>query len=101
VLEIGSGGYNAALIAEIVGPTGAVTSIDIDSDVVTNARAALARAGYPQVHVAQADAGYGYPDAGPYDAIIVTVEATSRRRGGANSPQAAASSYRYGCTAAV
>lgn len=76
VLEIGSGGYNAALIAEIVGPTSAVTSIDIDADVVTNARAALDQAGYPQVHVAQADAEYGYPDAGPYDAIIVTVEAS-------------------------
>jgi protein-L-isoaspartate(D-aspartate) O-methyltransferase len=74
VLEIGSGGYNAALIAEIVGPTGAVTSIDIDADVVTNAQAALTRAGYPQVHVAQADAEYGYSDAGPYDALIVTVE---------------------------
>ena len=74
VLEIGSGGYNAALIAEIVGPTGAVTSIDIDPDIVTNAQAALTRAGYPQVHVSQADAEYGYPDAGPYDALIVTVE---------------------------
>jgi len=74
VLEIGSSGYNAALIAEIVGPTGAVTSIDIDADVVTNARAALVQAGYPQVHVAQADAEYGYPATGPYDAIIVTVE---------------------------
>jgi protein-L-isoaspartate(D-aspartate) O-methyltransferase len=74
VLEIGSGGYNAALIAEIVGPTGAVTSIDIDVDVVTGARTALARAGYPQVHVAQADAEYGYPAARPYDALIITVE---------------------------
>jgi protein-L-isoaspartate(D-aspartate) O-methyltransferase len=74
VLEIGSGGYNAALIAELVGPTGAVTSIDIDTDVVTNARTALARAGYPQVEVALADAEGGYPDNGPYDAIIVTVE---------------------------
>lgn len=74
VLEIGSGGYNAALIAELVGPTGAVTSIDIDTDVVTNARTALLRVGYPQVDVVLADAEGGYPDNGPYDAIIVTVE---------------------------
>ena len=74
VLEIGSGGYNAALIAELVGPTGAVTSIDIDTDVVTNARTALLRTGYPRVEVAVADAEGGYPDNGPYDAIIVTVE---------------------------
>src|SRR5262249_10570720 len=30
VLEIGSGGYNAALIAELVGAQGAVTTVDID-----------------------------------------------------------------------
>src|SRR5689334_16945340 len=29
VLEIGSGGYNAALIAELVGPSGEVTTVDI------------------------------------------------------------------------
>ncbi|MEV6598807.1 methyltransferase, FxLD system [Actinoplanes sp. NPDC051346] len=75
VLEIGSGGYNAALLAEVVGPDGEVTSIDIDADVVNAARAALTRAGYPQVRVAHADAEDGFPDAAPYDAIIVTVEA--------------------------
>ncbi|MBE1584379.1 hypothetical protein ACFPOI_30370 [Nonomuraea angiospora] len=31
VLEIGSGGYNAALIAEIVGPEGLVVTVDIFS----------------------------------------------------------------------
>src|SRR5690606_3633947 len=29
VLEIGSGGYNAALLAELVGPAGSVTTVDI------------------------------------------------------------------------
>src|SRR5690349_18166020 len=32
-LEIGSGGYNAALMAELVGPDGEVTTVDIDPDV--------------------------------------------------------------------
>jgi hypothetical protein len=32
VLEIGSGGCNAALLAELVGPEGAVTSVDIDAE---------------------------------------------------------------------
>jgi hypothetical protein len=50
-----------------------VTSIDVDADVVSNARAALARAGYAQVHVVQTDAESGYATGGPYDAIIVTV----------------------------
>ncbi|MGH3868023.1 MAG: hypothetical protein ACRDQ4_18235 [Pseudonocardiaceae bacterium] len=34
VLEIGSGGYNAALLTELVGEEGEVTSVDIDGDVV-------------------------------------------------------------------
>lgn len=33
VLEIGSGGCNAALLSELVGPEGEVTSIDIDPDI--------------------------------------------------------------------
>lgn len=39
VLEIlGSGGYNAALMAELVGPTGEVTTVDIDPHVTARAR---------------------------------------------------------------
>ncbi|MEV4345802.1 methyltransferase, FxLD system [Actinoplanes sp. NPDC049596] len=75
VLEIGSGGYNAALLAETVGPTGEVTSIDIDPVVVACARSALDRAGYGRVRVAQADAEYGWAAGAPYDAIVVTAEA--------------------------
>src|SRR5215831_2223712 len=42
VLEIGAGtGYNAALIAHIVGEYGSVITIDIDEDTVANARAHL------------------------------------------------------------
>ncbi len=76
VLEVGSGGYNAALIAELVGATGTVVSIDIDPDVTANARAALDRAGYPHVQVVQADAAHGHPDAGLFDVILVTVESS-------------------------
>jgi protein-L-isoaspartate(D-aspartate) O-methyltransferase len=75
VLEIGSGGYNAALISEIVGPTGSVTTVDIDTDVVDRARAGLARAGYEQVSVVLADAEHGVAQHAPYDRIIVTVGA--------------------------
>lgn len=75
VLEIGSGGYNAALIAEIVGPTGSVTTVDIDADVVDRAHAGLRRAGYEQVKVVLADAEHGVPQHAPYDRIIVTVGA--------------------------
>jgi protein-L-isoaspartate(D-aspartate) O-methyltransferase len=75
VLEIGSGGYNAALIAELVGPTGSATTVDIDADIVDRARAGLSRAGYDQVNVVLADAEHGVPQHAPYDRIIVTVGA--------------------------
>ena len=76
VLEIGAGtGYNAALMAHIVGDTGQVVAVDIDQDTVDNARAHLAAAGYEHVQVVCADGGFGYPEAAPYDRIILTVGA--------------------------
>ncbi|MGC5054605.1 methyltransferase domain-containing protein [Micromonospora sp. DT48] len=74
VLEVGSGGYNAALIADVVGPDGAVVTVDIDADVTDRARTGLDRAGYQQVTVVHGDGEYAHPPAAPYDAIIVTVE---------------------------
>lgn len=75
VLEIGSGGYNAALIAELVGPQGEVTTMDIDPFVVDRATQFLDIAGYPQVRVIAGDADVGLPDHSPFDRIIVTVGA--------------------------
>ncbi|BCY11030.1 methyltransferase, FxLD system [Actinoplanes sp. L3-i22] len=75
VLEIGSGGYNAALIAELAGPQGHVVTLDIDADVTSAARAYLDRAGYPHVQVVHGDGEHGHQPGAPYDAIIITVEA--------------------------
>ncbi|MCC5622960.1 methyltransferase domain-containing protein [Nostoc sp. CHAB 5715] len=76
VLEIGAGtGYNAALMAHIVGETGQVIAIDIDEDIVEDARQHLAKAGFEQVKVVCTDGGFGYPSAAPYDRIILTVAA--------------------------
>jgi protein-L-isoaspartate(D-aspartate) O-methyltransferase len=75
VLEVGSGGYNAALIAELVGGDGSVTTVDIDADIVARARRCLQAAGYDQVQVLQADAEHGVPGHASYDRIIVTVGA--------------------------
>lgn len=75
VLEIGSGGYNAALIAELVGETGQVTTVDIDPDVADRAQSCLAAAGYHRVNVVVADAEGGVPKHAPYDRMIVTVGA--------------------------
>lgn len=75
VLEIGSGGYNAALIRELVGPFGQVTSIDIDSDVIVRAEELLADAAAEGVHLAVADGEHGFAARAPFDRIIVTAGA--------------------------
>ncbi|GAA3761995.1 methyltransferase, FxLD system [Salinactinospora qingdaonensis] len=75
VLEIGSGGYNAALIRELVGPTGRVVTLDIDPAVVERARACLHQTGYDDVSVRLGDAEEGVADTAPYDRILVTVGA--------------------------
>lgn len=77
VLEVGSGGYNAALAAEVVGPTGSVTSLDIDPTVIDRARTHLTQTGYAdRVELVVGDGEHGHPSGAPYDRIIVTVAAT-------------------------
>jgi len=74
VLEIGAGtGYNAALLAHLVGENGRVVTLDIDEDLVLSAREHLLSAGYGQVKVVQADGALGYPDQHAYDRIMLTV----------------------------
>lgn len=76
VLEIGAGtGYNAALIAELVGPQGSVTTLDIDPEIVASARQHLDETGYAHVHAVAMDGSDGYPRHAPYDRIILTVGA--------------------------
>jgi protein-L-isoaspartate(D-aspartate) O-methyltransferase len=73
VLEIGAGtGYNAALLAELTGPEGFVTTIDIQRDVTLQARRNLRRVGYEHVRVVRADGARGIPAEAPFDRIIVT-----------------------------
>lgn len=76
VLEIGAGaGYNAALMAHIIGESGRVTTIDIDDDLVRFARSRLARAGVGNVEVMCADGALGDEAHAPHDRIILTVGA--------------------------
>lgn len=75
VLEIGSGGYNAALLRELVGPAGSVTTVDIDSEVTDRAGSCLALAGYNDVTVLCADAGKPIEPVRTYDLIMVTAGA--------------------------
>lgn len=80
VLEVGAGtGYNAALIKTVVGPSGRVTTIDVDPDIARGARAALRRGGYP-VRVVRGDGRAGFRQAAPFDRIIVTASARRLER---------------------
>lgn len=73
VLEIGSAGVNAAMLAELAGPSGQVTTVDIDPEVTERAQHGLTTAGYDHVTVLCADAEHGVAAHAPYDRIVVTV----------------------------
>lgn len=74
VLEVGTGtGYNAALLAILAGPDGAVTTVDIDPEVAEGARRGLEEAGYTTVTIRTGDGWMGDPERAPYDRIEVTV----------------------------
>ena len=70
-LEIGTGtGYNAALLASVVG-TEYVTTIEIDAALANQAVAALESTGWP-VTVITGDGEKGYPENAPYDRVMAT-----------------------------
>jgi len=73
VLEVGTGsGYNAALIAEIVGRKGKVFSIERINELAEFGRANLERTGYGWVHVVVGDGTCGYEKEAPWNRILVT-----------------------------
>ena len=73
VLEIGTGsGYQAAVLAEIV-PR--VYSIEIVAPLAREAAVRLRELGYENVEVRSGDGYAGWPEAAPFDAIIVTAAA--------------------------
>ena len=70
VLEVGTGsGYQAAVLAELVKE---VYTIEIIPELAKRAAADLKRLGYTNIHVREGDGYQGWPEAAPFDAIIVT-----------------------------
>jgi len=70
VLEIGTGsGYQAAVLAEMGAE---VYSIEIMKPLGERAARDLARLGYGRVHLRIGDGYEGWPDAGLFDAIVIT-----------------------------
>ena len=73
VLEIGTGsGYQAAMLAEIVGR---VYSIELIESLGKAAAAKLAATGYSNVEVRIGDGYKGWPEQAPFDSIVVTAAA--------------------------
>jgi protein-L-isoaspartate(D-aspartate) O-methyltransferase len=73
-LEIGTGSaYQAAVLAA----TGVeVYSIEIVEPLAVAARERLAELGYKNIHLRSGDGYYGWPEAAPFDAILVTAAAS-------------------------
>ena len=70
VLEVGTGsGYQAAVLARVVDT---VHTIEIIPELAQDAAARLERLGYDNVEVKAGDGWYGWPEAAPFDAIMVT-----------------------------
>src|SRR5688572_4972965 len=70
VLEIGTGsGYQAAILAELVRE---VYTIEIVEPLAAGATQLLGNLGYRNVHVRHGDGYRGWPEAAPFDKIIVT-----------------------------
>jgi protein-L-isoaspartate(D-aspartate) O-methyltransferase len=73
VFELGTGsGYQAAILAAMGAE---VYSVEIVPQLAERARRTLERLGYHGVHVRAGDGYLGWPEAAPFDGIIVTAAA--------------------------
>jgi protein-L-isoaspartate(D-aspartate) O-methyltransferase len=73
VLEVGTGsGYQAAVLGEIAAR---VYTIEIVAPLAESSSALLQRLGYTNVSVRAGDGYLGWPEAAPFDAILVTAAA--------------------------
>ena len=73
VLEVGTGsGYQAAVLATVGCE---VYTVEIFRALADSADARLRRLEYRGVHVRHADGHFGWPEAAPFDAVIVTAAA--------------------------
>jgi protein-L-isoaspartate(D-aspartate) O-methyltransferase len=87
VLEIGTGsGYQAAVLSQLVSQ---VLTVESHTSLALAAQERLTNLGYENVHVHNGDGSAGFPDAAPYDAILVTA-------GAPEIPQVFASQLREG-----
>lgn len=73
ILEIGTGsGYQAALLAELVGSEGQIYTIERHQELATEAKRALFEVGYDNIQVIMGDGTKGLENEAPFDKILVT-----------------------------
>ena len=73
VLEIGTGsGYQAAIIANVVGKNGRVISTEIIGELVRIAQNNIKKLDITNVKIIKSDGSKGYEEEAPYDRIIIT-----------------------------
>lgn len=79
VLEVGSGGYNAELLAHVLGERGRVVTVDVDPYVVHRTQRLCAEAGSGRVTAVLGDGRLGAPSHVPangFDGIVITHNAS-------------------------
>jgi protein-L-isoaspartate(D-aspartate) O-methyltransferase len=75
VLEVGTGsGYQAAVLAKMAAE---IHTVEVVPDLAQRAERTLNSLGYSNIHVHTADGSLGWPEASPYDGILVAAAAPS------------------------
>jgi len=73
VLEVGTGsGYATAVLAEMMPVSAEIRSVEIIPELAGRAGRVLAELGYGNVQLRVGDGALGWPEAAPFDAILVS-----------------------------
>ncbi len=76
VLDVGTGsGWQAALLAHMVGPKGRVVTVERIPELAQSAKKNIEKYGFKNVHYIVGDGNLGYPKEAPYDRIVVAAAA--------------------------
>jgi protein-L-isoaspartate(D-aspartate) O-methyltransferase len=75
ILEVGTGsGYQAAVLGQLAAE---VHTVEVIPELASQATRILADLGYSNIHVHTGDGSLGWPDAAPYEGILVAAAAPS------------------------
>lgn len=79
VLDVGTGsGWQAALLAHIVGPSGMVVTVERIPELAQSAKKNIEKYPFNNMHFIVGDGNLGFPKEAPYDRIIVAAAAQDK-----------------------